>query len=200
MNKYAIKLMKSELKVLASKIRFQKSIRKLNHPKRHEYIGQHQVNMLSHEYRMKHIAYCLERGTPAEKIEAGLSAESVLKYSEVQFWLKSMQEESTEKLYVVVDETLTNSQQAVQAGHAIAAYLLKHPFTQWQNGHLVLLRAKPGKGHLNKQPEIGIEFGVRYCHTTQCAEFREPDLGNKLTAYAAFGPNAQNAFKGYKLL
>lgn len=43
------------------------------------------------------------------------------------------------KLYVVTRSDLTKSQQAVQAGHALAEFLLTQK-TTWDNGTLVYLK------------------------------------------------------------
>lgn len=46
------------------------------------------------------------------------------------------------KVYVLIDEGLSRSQQAVQGGHALAQLLLDHPGLPWQNDTLVYLRCK----------------------------------------------------------
>jgi hypothetical protein len=46
------------------------------------------------------------------------------------------------KLFVLVRRDLSKGQQAVQAGHAVAEYLLRGPATFWENGTLVYLSIK----------------------------------------------------------
>jgi len=82
------------------------------------------------------------------------------------------------KLYVIVRKDLSTSQQAVQAGHAVAAFLLRGQFfRRWENGTLIYLGVK-GLTQLEnlkiKLDRTDIPF----------VEFREPDIGNQVTAIA----------------
>lgn len=79
------------------------------------------------------------------------------------------------KLYVIVRKDLSKSQQAVQAGHALAEYLLHGPFSRWQNGTLIYLGVK-GLKQLEKLKRRFTEEDIPYI------EFREPDLNNEVTA------------------
>lgn len=80
------------------------------------------------------------------------------------------------KLYVIVRKDLTPSQRAVQAGHALAAYLLHGSFLRrWKNETLIYLGIKGLKQLENLKQKF--EFnGIDY------VEFREPDLNNEVTA------------------
>ena len=80
-------------------------------------------------------------------------------------------------MYVLVRQDLSKSQQAVQAGHAVARYLLYHPNSNWLNGTLVYLRVSDLEelGHwCQKLKDFGIGFSV----------FTEPDLDYEITALA----------------
>lgn len=88
-----------------------------------------------------------------------------------------------EKLYVVTRTDLTKSQQAVQAGHALAEYLIMNEATStWGNGTLVYLKVKDEKELISLQKSL--ECG-KVDHTL----FREPDFGWQLTAMASLGSN-----------
>ena len=72
------------------------------------------------------------------------------------------------KLYVIVRSNLSKSQQAVQAGHAVAQFLLENRETEWSNGTLVYLKSRSLRPYLRRK------------HTA----FFEPDIGNEMTAIA----------------
>ena len=80
-------------------------------------------------------------------------------------------------MFVIVRKDLTKSQQAVQAGHALAEYLLKGPATNWQNGTLIYLGVK-GLTQLENLKHKFEMYDIPYM------EFREPDLNNEITAIA----------------
>jgi len=82
------------------------------------------------------------------------------------------------KLFVIVRKDLTTSQQAVQAGHAVAAFLLHGQFfRRWENETLIYLGVKG---------LIQLENLKRKFHYNDISfvEFREPDLNNETTAIA----------------
>jgi hypothetical protein len=184
--KNQIKKMKQELKSLAKEIREKKNLRSKENngfvPALFE---------LRIAFRHKHVAYCLARGRTLEQVDSGKH----LNMDYVNWVLASMKEDSKEKLYVVVNDKLSPSQQAVQAGHAVAEFLKKHPHTQWDNGYLIYLKDKCGYQDNMRGP-----WQVLNSLTNSYAEFVEPDVGNKVTAYACFGPDVEKAMKQKVLL
>ena len=187
--KNQIKKMKLELKELARQIKEKKSQRKnkeLNN-------GCGYIPGLAEmrvAYRHKHVAYSLARGRKLEQIDSGEG----LNTKDVEWIINSMKDNENTRLYVVVSDKLSPSQQAVQGGHAVAAFLKKYPHTQWCNGYLIYKKDSPyGSGNLHSPYRL--RSGVN-----QYAEFMEPDIGNKVTAYACFGPDAESALSRYKLL
>ena len=82
------------------------------------------------------------------------------------------------KLFVIVRKDLTPSQRAVQAGHALAAYLLHSPNFRWKNETLIYLGVKGLTQLLNLKRKLD-RHGINY------VEFREPDLNNEVTAIAS---------------
>ena len=81
------------------------------------------------------------------------------------------------KLYVIVRKDLSPSQSAVQAGHALAEYMLESSLKRWQNSTLIYLGVKGLKQLENLKMKLGFD-DVKY------VEFREPDLDNQTTAIA----------------
>ena len=81
------------------------------------------------------------------------------------------------KMYVIVRKDLSNSQQAVQAGHALSEFLLYGKNTKWDNGTLIYLGVR-GLWELEK---LKMKLKMR---NVPHSEFYEPDIGNQLTALA----------------
>ena len=81
--------------------------------------------------------------------------------------------ENKKRLYVIIDKELEPVYGCVQGGHAVAQWLLDHPGQDWNNAYLIYLKANifSMKRRLTR---MGEDF----------SEFKEPDLGNKLTAIA----------------
>jgi hypothetical protein len=65
----------------------------------------------------------------------------------------------------------------VQAGHAVAEFLLRGPFSRWNNGTLIYLGVK-GLRQLERIKDRFEKEGIK--HST----FVEPDLNNEITAIA----------------
>jgi peptidyl-tRNA hydrolase len=87
---------------------------------------------------------------------------------------------SNKKLFVIVRRDLTPAQQAVQAGHAVAEYLLSFYSSreEWRNGTLVYLGVKNEKE---------LEKWIFRLHLKEapCVVFMEPDLNDEKTAIAS---------------
>jgi hypothetical protein len=81
------------------------------------------------------------------------------------------------KLYVIVRKDLSVSQRAVQAGHVVAQFCLYGPFSRWKNGTLIYLGIK----NLEHLEELINQLNNNNINYT---EFREPDIGNQVTAIA----------------
>ena len=95
------------------------------------------------------------------------------------------------KLFVLVRKDLSTSQQAVQAGHVVAEFLLYGYNSNWSNGTLIYLGVK-GLYQLEdwmlKLGSLNIPFTI----------FREPDIENELTAIAT--DQGEKLFKRLRLL
>lgn len=94
-------------------------------------------------------------------------------------------------MYVLVRKDLSKSQQAVQAGHALAEYLLRVQPHSWSNGTLIYLEVENEKELQHWGDKLDMNG-----HRWTC--FREPDIGNQVTAISTVSD--KNPFKKLKLL
>ena len=77
------------------------------------------------------------------------------------------------RLYVLISNKLPSIYGCVQGGHAVAQYLLEHPKQQWNNQYLIYVYADVDNWK-KKLDKYCIDYSL----------FREPDLGDALTAIA----------------
>lgn len=89
------------------------------------------------------------------------------------------------KMYVLVRKDLVPSYAAVQAGHALAQYIIENPDlvgtgidSNWHNGTLIYLAVEDENDLIN-WASIMYENDIIY------SEFVEPDIGDEVTAVAA---------------
>lgn len=178
-----MKKLKSTLKQMALEIRYQKSIRKITAKpqKDRPYTGS---MSLSIKYRHMHVAYCLLRGRTLEQVDSGRELD--MEY--VNWIVEITKDENRAKLYVCVDEKLSDSQKGVQGAHAVAQFIKQNPYTLWNNGTLVFVKAS------------GARCSYGSWALNESASWREPDMNNANTACASFGPKAEGYFKGFKLV
>jgi len=93
------------------------------------------------------------------------------------------------KLYVLVRKDLPTSYQAVQAGHAVAEWLIHDQ--SWKNGTLIYLG-------VNNEKEL-LRWGSKLKNKDiPFVTFKEPDIGNELTALASHTDGT--VFKKLKLM
>ena len=95
-----------------------------------------------------------------------------------------------EKLYVLVRTDLQGSSSAVQAGHAVAQWMLDYPET-WKNQTLVYINIGTEDELLRWKQKIHYK-DMNY------SEFKEPDLNDETTAIACL--TDRNVFNGLSLL
>ncbi len=94
------------------------------------------------------------------------------------------------KLYVLIRNDLSSSQQAVQGGHVVAKFASKRPDINWDRQTFVYLKVSQYqlKKYLHRLSMDGIFH----------EKFIEPDIGNQLTSIACLDQN--DSFKGLNLL
>lgn len=88
-------------------------------------------------------------------------------------------QQSSHKLYIIVDKTLSSSQRAVQACHAAVEFAKAYP--EWEHQSLVLLGAKDEDDLEDWYTFLAHQPNVKTHH------FRESYWDGRLTAIAAYG-------------
>lgn len=85
------------------------------------------------------------------------------------------------KLYVLTRKDLPPAYRAVQGGHALAAFMLKHPdqAQEWGNHTLIYLQ-------IENEEEMGYWEEKLTRKDVPWEGFREPDLGGQLTGIACY--------------
>lgn len=101
------------------------------------------------------------------------------------------------RLYVLVrDDLPSKSQQAVQAGHALAQFGLehKHHFSEWNNNFLIYLKIDSEEKLLQLHKELKED------DYKAMSLFKEPDLNNSVTALAVYGPGLSYRLQKFNLM
>lgn len=98
------------------------------------------------------------------------------------------------KLYVLVRGDLSPAQQAVQACHALAEFMLEYKHNPpWHNETLVLLKVR--------DKDVLGEWLIKLCDSeATISSFCEPDLNGELTAIAAHGQDLPKMLKKLSLV
>jgi len=176
-------MLKNELKSLGKDIAELKTELKATQ-RANKYAGtlQNKLRYLKHDFRHKHIAYCLMRGVPLEMIE-NPRADNKPNLELV----RSIIDEHSKltKLYVFVRQDISFAQQAVQAGHAIAMASANETRDDWkpENGIVILLAVRDLED-LRRVRNVLVKDSRRTIY-----QFIEPDMGNEATAIAVFAPS-----------
>lgn len=98
------------------------------------------------------------------------------------------------RLYVLTRQDIGPVYAGVQAGHAVAEYLIQHPQTPWRNSTLIYLVVE-NEEELNLWGERLSSEGIKF------AEFKEPDIGDQKTAIATvLHEDQRTLFGNLKLL
>ena len=130
----------------------------------------------------------------------------------VDAWKEYFETPGFKKLYVITDNELSTSQQAVQSAHAVAKFQKDHPNAPWTNGTLVLLTPdstnKVYKREVFGKPEIETPFQkfihwyLKAYNFDYISYWREEDLDNQITSVVVLNDYNTNfdGISGIKLL
>ena len=124
----------------------------------------------------------------------------------VDTWKAYLENPGSKKLFVLVDNNLSPSQQAVQASHAVALFQKENPLAPWVNGTLVLLTIDPA--YKQRYAVDRGEYTFEQCLSKFASGWsfsslwREEDLDNRPTAFAVMDEYSDlgTIIKGTKLL
>ncbi len=95
------------------------------------------------------------------------------------------------KLYVLVASDLTKGQQAAQACHAVAAWMMFDECKKiWPNETIVILQTDKMSDWWRQMDDISESW----------IDVFEPDLNDKLTAIACWGPKLPQTLKELSLM
>jgi peptidyl-tRNA hydrolase len=95
------------------------------------------------------------------------------------------------KLYVLVRGDLTTSQQACQACHVVAEFMMEH--STWKNETIVLLKVKNEEELMKWEQKF---WSNQYPYSRFC----EPDMDGQMTAVAANHPELPMVLKNLNLV
>jgi 5-formyltetrahydrofolate cyclo-ligase len=97
------------------------------------------------------------------------------------------------KLYVLVRQDLPKNYQAVQAGHAVAQWILDFP-NAWKNEILIYLKA-------DNEVNLIDAMILLEKNGEKCSPFFEPDLNEEMTALAFLSTTGTDEFaKNHRLI
>lgn len=111
----------------------------------------------------------------------------------VDEWKQYLNDPDSKKLYIIVRDDLSTSQQVVQASHCAAQFVKEHPLASWINGTLIILTVDRANFRYKINEKIKTcngeidPFEYEFSHnwlTDYITSWREPDQDNRITAFA----------------
>lgn len=154
------------------------------------------LDSLRDDARILNIAYGLVRGHKYEQIEQKTHPEHGLARSYLVSRVKELLDMQT-KLYVAVNPHLglTPEQVAVQAGHAVAQFMVDNTPSPWINGTLMYIDMPSLFGSASGDHEASLLRLEAEDPTGRWSWFNEPDVDNKPTAVAIWSPNGERELR-----